>query len=679
MPRLRHCLAALACLSGAYTSGAGAAEPADLVIKHAKIYTADAKRSMATALAVRDGKLTFVGSDAELSAWIGPKTAVRDAGGRLLLPGLFDSHIHATSVVQLDTCDLKNRAVTLKELSRFVQGCSVRYHVPAGEWVNVRQWNYSNGTQPDGARPTIRAALDLASRKHPIQLIGTDGHHLAFNSVALARAKNNAGKVIGYSKATLAADFKELRKLVGVDEYGEPNGTVNDEGRPPLGALFILDVDLPEVMKAPERITARLNSVGITGILDPLVTPAIFDIYDAIQRKGKLTLRATLGQYYDPDRIKTADDRPDWNRMVETAKAMRAKYASNPLLRSDVVKLFADGAPEGNPFAVPPTLPEVGALKPYLQPIFRAGKDGHLAVVGYVDTASLVCVAVRAHESEYESRDAVAAFQQRNGYHPGQCAISSGQLTHTRAVEMEFAKRFHLAGFGLHIHAEGEEGTRTAVDAIEAAREADGVSTTHDALAHVQLADPADVARIGRDHLYLALTYSWAYSDPEYDLSIVPFYDKVLGGDDVALHPANGYYEQRIYVTRSLRDAGAILVAGSDAPVNTQDPQPFVNMSLAVTRHLPGKPALTPAQSIPIRDVVDAYTISGARYLGRDTEAGSIEAGKSADFIVLDRDIFALSDAGKADDVARTQVLETWFMGKAVYEKPVTKAKSAKH
>ena len=154
------------------------------------------------------------------------------------------------------------------------------------------------------------------------------------------------------------------------------------------------------------------------------------------------------------------------------------------------------------------------------------------------------------------------------------------------------------------------------------------------------------------------MTYSWAYSDPEYDLSIVPFYDKVLGGDDVALHPANGYYEQRIYVTRSLRDAGAILVAGSDAPVNTQDPQPFVNMSLAVTRHLPGKPALTPAQSIPIRDVVDAYTISGARYLGRDTEAGSIEAGKSADFIVLDRDIFALSDAGKADDVARTQVLE---------------------
>jgi hypothetical protein len=291
-------------------------------------------------------------------------------------------------------------------------------------------------------------------------------------------------------------------------------------------------------------------------------------------------------------------------------------------------------------------------------------------VTGYVDTGSALCGQVRAHPENYESAAAAAAFLKEHGYHPGQCQISSGQLQHERAVMLEFVKRFHLAGFGVHIHAIGDEPIRTAVDAIEAARAADGNSSTHDALAHVQLVNPADAARIGRDHLYLAFTYSWAFTDPEYDLSVVPFFDKVHGGDTAALHPARGYYEQNAYPVRTLKTLGATLVAGSDAPVNTRDPQPFVNMAVAVTRALPGKPPLNIAQSVPLRDVIDAYTINGAQYLKRDKVAGSIEAGKSADFIVLDRDILALADGGKAGEVAKTQVLETYFMGTKVYQRP---------
>jgi predicted amidohydrolase YtcJ len=133
------------------------------------------------------------------------------------------------------------------------------------------------------------------------------------------------------------------------------------------------------------------------------------------------------------------------------------------------------------------------------------------------------------------------------------------------------------------------------------------------------------------------------------------------------LHPADGYYERNGYPVRTLRDAGATLVAGSDAPVVTRDPQPFVNMAMAVTRHLPGRPAFNAGQSVSIRDVLDAYTINGAKYLNRDREAGSLEVGKSADFIVVDRDILALADGGKADEVGATRVLETWFRGQPVY------------
>jgi predicted amidohydrolase YtcJ len=653
----------------AWANAADAPAPADLVITDAKIYTADAKRSMAQALAVRAGKIVFVGSKAEAAHWIGPQTKVETENGRLVLPGLFDSHIHPSGIVDLDVCDLKSAAKSLKEMTAFVADCIRRYKIPDGEWVTVRQWNFSNGNEPDAAHPTLRAALDLASTTHPIQLQGNDGHHGAFNSAALARAINAAGKKIGFSKATLAGEFKDDRKLVGVDAGGEPNGTVNEHARGRMGTPSMLMVDFPELMKDPSRVTARLNSVGITGIMDAVVPPETLTLYDTLEKSGKLTVRATLAQFYDPDAIKLPNGKPDWERMVSSAKAIRAKYANDPLLQADIVKLFADGVLEGNPFAVPPTLPEVAAIKPYLQPIFAAGKDGHLSVTGYVDTESALCGQVRAHPADYESAAVAGAFLKEHGYHPGQCQISSGQLQHERAVILEFVKRFHLAGFGVHIHAIGDEPIRTAVDAIEAARAADGNSSTHDALAHIQLVNPADATRIGRDHLYLAFTYSWAFTDPEYDLSVVPFFDRVHGGDSAALHPAQGYYELNAYPVHTLKNMGAVLIAGSDAPVNTRDPQPFVNMAVAVTRAIPGQPPLNIAQSVPLRDVIDAYTINGAQYLKRDKVAGSIEAGKSADFIVLDRDILALADGGKAAEVAKTKVLETFFMGAKVYQR----------
>jgi predicted amidohydrolase YtcJ len=97
----------------------------------------------------------------------------------------------------------------------------------------------------------------------------------------------------------------------------------------------------------------------------------------------------------------------------------------------------------------------------------------------------------------------------------------------------------------------------------------------------------------------------------------------------------------------------------TDAPVDTPDPRPFVNMTRAVTRRLPGGHALNPSQAISIRDVIDAYTISGARFLGLEPVSGWIDVGKSADFIVLNQDILKLADEGRADDIRNTGVLET--------------------
>jgi predicted amidohydrolase YtcJ len=669
MSAIAVCVAGMALAFGSGAARA-AANAADFVLTDAKIYTASGQK-LAQALAVRGGTMVYVGDAAGAHAFIGPHTTVERAKGRLVVPGLIDSHIHPIDIVDLDVCDLDSRAKTLRELSAFVHSCVQHYQLPAGQWLRVHQWNPSAGNQPDADYPTLRVALDRASPRNPVQLLGNDGHHGAFNSAGLVLAKNASGAVVGLSKATLASDFSGFRMLVGTDERGDPSGAVNEDARYAIDVHSMQYNELEKVLQVPERIPARLNSVGITAVLDAMASPEGLPVYDKLLTSGKMTVRATLAQFYDPSRTRTPDGRVDYDGMVAQAKAIRAKYAGNELVHADFIKMFADGVVEADPFAVPPTLGNAAMLAPYLQPILAIDAAGHATVTGYVDTGSAACTEARTYPDKYQANAGVLAFMKANGFHPAQCLISNGQLQHAREIELEYIKRMHLAGFNVHIHVIGDRALRTALDAIEAARAADGNSTTHDSLAHVQLAQPADIARIGRDRLYVAYTYSWANIDLDYDMTVIPFLQKVIGNSLASRHVPGSTYEEYSYPFRTSKDAGAILVAGSDAPVVSRDPVPFVNMAAAVTRRTPGGPAFNPRQAITIREVLDAYTINGARMLGREREIGSLETGKSADFAVLDRDILALADGGKADDIAGTKVLETWFRGVRVYGAPM--------
>ncbi len=646
---------------------AQASQAADLVLEGGKVYTVDAARSVAEAVAMRAGRVVFVGSNAGVKRWIGPRTRVEQLGGHLLLPGLVDAHIHPLDIVDLDVCDLKSEPRTLAALSAFVGECVRHYAIAPGGKLVVQLWNYTEGNQPDEQHPTLRAALDAASTRVRIELLGNDGHHGAYNSLALAQARGANGQVVGLSKATLAGEFARYKPLVGVDELGEPNGAVNEDARYLIDPEILLFSDLAAVAKVAERIPQRLNSVGITAVLDAMAPPEGLAIYDQLAARGQLTVRATLAQFYDPARVVTPAGAPDYDRMVSSARRVREKYAHHPLIRADFVKLFADGVLEGNPFAVPPTLPDAPALKPFLQPIFAVDAAGHATVTGYVDTGSQLCATVRAHPESYATAADLKGFLQAHGYHPGQCAISSGNLQHPRAVILEYIRRMHLAGFHVHIHAISDRAVRTALDAIEAARAADGNSTTHDSLAHVQLAAPEDVVRIGRDHLYVAFTYAWMSTNQDYDLTVVPFFERVHGNSYQELHRPDSYYERNVYPVRSVKAAGGILTAGSDAPVDTRDPRPFVNMSVALTRSLGGQPPLNPAQRISAAEIIEAYTLNGARMLGLEKDAGSIEVGKSADFVLIDRDILSLAESGHAESIAATKVLATWFRGAKVY------------
>ncbi len=647
-----------------------AADSADRVFRDGRIYTGQPGAALAQAIAVSGERIVYVGTSAGARAYIGPKTSVTDLKGAFVLPGLIDSHIHPLDIVDLDNCDLDSKSVTLRQLSEFVKGCIARFHPAPGARVLVHQWNYGGGNEPDADYPTIRVALDKASTTHLVQLLGNDGHHGGFNSLALASAKDDSGRTVGISKATLASELAGYRKVIGVDASGEPNGAVNEDGRLLINPRSMLNTDLEDVLKAPAKVTERLNSVGITAIMDAMAGVDSQQAYDALEKSGRLSARVRLAQFWDLERFRTKDGAVDFDTILAKAKAFREKYANDPLIRADFVKLFADGVTEGNPLAVPPTLPNAASLTPFLQPIFALDSKGHPSVTGYVDTDSALCRDVRANAARYETAGAASEFLKAHGYHPGQCAISDGQLQHPRDVQMEFVKRAHLAGFNVHIHAIGDRGLRTALDAIEAARKADGNSKTRDSLAHLQITTPEDVRRVGEQHLFVAFTYAWMNVSPEYDITAIPFFVKVKGNSNAALHPPGSRYDLNTYPVRSVRDAGGILVGGSDAPVETRDPRPFLNIARAVTRRVPGQPALNALQSVGIDDAIAAYTINGARHLGIEHEAGSLEAGKSADFVVVDRDLLALAKAGNADDIALTKVRETWFRGARVYAAP---------
>jgi len=657
MPSVR--LLALACLLVAVPAAAAAP---DLVVLSTRIATSDPAHPAATGFAVTKGRFSYVGTAAVALAQAGPATRIVRLGEARVLPGLVDAHIHPLGIVDFDVCDLHSQAHTLAEIGAVVAGCVRHYQIKPGHWLNVAQWNYTNGNQPDAANPTLRAALDRGALGNPVQLLGNDGHHGAFNSAALELATTPDGRAVGLSAATLGGPFAAYRQLVGVDARGEPSGGVNEDARALMGKAALEIVDVAAVMNAPQKVPARLNASGITAFLDAAASPETFVVYDTLRDRGQLSAHASLAQFYDPDVIRRANGQPDYDRMVADAVRTRDRYAHDPLIRADTVKLFADGVMEGNSLAVPPTLPESPSLTPFLQPVFGRDATGRATFAGrYVDPRSRECVAARAKPLD------PAMFLKANGFHPAQCETGSGKLQHSRTVIMEYVRRMHAAGLTLHIHAISDAAVRAAVDALEAARASDAApgAMRPDTLAHLQLVAPDEVARIGRDRLFLAMTYSWIYTDKEYDLTVIPFNQQVSGDSYAALHAPDSYYERQAYPVGALKAAGATLVAGSDAPVFTRDPQPFVNMQMAVTRAQPGTPPLgARSQAIGVADAVRAYTLDGARSLGREAEFGSIALGKSADFIVLDQDVLTVP----ADRIGKTKVKQTWFAGRKVYE-----------
>ena len=196
---------------------------------------------------------------------------------------------------------------------------------------------------------------------------------------------------------------------------------------------------------------------------------------------------------------------------------------------------------------------------------------------------------------------------------------------------------------------------RECLDAVAAARSVNGANDHRHHIAHVQVVHPDDVPRFAELAVVANMQALWAAHEPQMDELTIPF----LGPQRSA----------RQYVFGDLVRAGARLAAGSDWAVSSANPMRAIHV--AVNRALAGatgpeaEPFL-PAQALDLAQAMGAYTIGSAFVNHLDDVTGSVEPGKLADLIVLDRDPFA----GPATEIAYTNVLATYVQGEPVYTAP---------
>ncbi|MCP5128140.1 MAG: amidohydrolase family protein [Pseudomonadales bacterium] len=659
-------LACALCACQDKAAPAGAPGAAERVFLNGAIYTADAGQRSFPAMAISGDTILFVGGADAVGEWIGDETIVTDLQGKRVLPGLHDSHVHPVETIRIEKCDLQGEPLNLAGLADFVAACRQRMAIPDGEWLIVKNWNFSEGNTPADGLRTVRAALDRASADYPVLLENTDSHHFAANSAGLNEARNSNGERVGLSAATLAVYFSDLAPYIGLDAGGEPNGELHETAYQRLGVSRAELINLPALIPEAGQMPVWFNSRGITSLLDAAFYPELAPVYDSLVEQDALSLRVTLAQHYEPGDFANENGVVDMQAIMARARVTREKYAAVENIKADQLKFFVDGVLEGNPFSTPPGLPNGAQLKDFYQPIFELdSQSGELSLAGYVDPDSKACTALQARAQEPPGQSEIAEFVATNGFYPVQCRRSSGVTSQPVATIRRFLAAAIAEDFSVHFHAIGDRAVRVATDLI-ASVTPDTPATNRHSIAHAQLVDPNDVRRIAALKIPVVFTFSWAIRDFSYDSTVIPFVDRIDSLQDM-YNPAN-YAIKQAYPARSILDAGGVLAAGSDAPVISDDPMPFENIEKAVTRNN-GTGAFNPGEGIAILDAIDAYTINGARMMRQDDLTGSLAPGKKADFIIIDRDIIALAEQGKVDEVSSTSVLETWFNGNLVYRK----------
>ena len=206
------------------------------------------------------------------------------------------------------------------------------------------------------------------------------------------------------------------------------------------------------------------------------------------------------------------------------------------------------------------------------------------------------------------------------------------------------------AGFQIHVHAIGDRAIRMTLDAMEEARKANGPRDARHHICHLELIDPAEIPRFGTLGVVANFQALWAYAD----IYVTQLTEPILGPER----------SSRLYPIGSIVRSGGLYAGGSDWSVSSLNPLDAIEV--AVTRRDPqadAGPAWLPDELIDLPTAIAAYTMNGAFLSFEEKTRGTIEAGKEADLVVLDRNLFEIP----AQQISETKVVLTLLHGKVVY------------
>jgi len=236
---------------------------------------------------------------------------------------------------------------------------------------------------------------------------------------------------------------------------------------------------------------------------------------------------------------------------------------------------------------------------------------------------------------------------------PYQGSTGSGEPNLSPGALDTLVAALDAAGFQVHTHAIGDRAVRMSLDAFAFARRHNGPRDARPMIAHLELIDSADIARFATLGVVPSFQPLWAYAD-RYILDLT---EPVLG-------PARSRW---LYPIGSVSRAGAPLAAGSDWSVSSMNP--LLAIQVAITRRPPDSttgPAWLPEQRVSLATMLAAYSEGGAWAAGEESRTGTLEVGKAADLIVLDRNLYRIPPG----EIRSAKVLLTLLEGREVWRDP---------
>jgi predicted amidohydrolase YtcJ len=437
-----------------------------------------------------------------------------------------------------------------------------------------------------------------------------------------------------------AASHPELEWVVG----GGWNTTAwpGDPTRQQLDALI---PDRPAVFTTSDAHTAWVNSKALAAAGIDATTP------DPPGGRIEHSADGSPSGLLREDAIELLSDhlppvtREAYKQGALVGLRMAARYGITTVQEADatpeILQAYADLESEGRLTArVMASLHTEASLGPAQVEALQAQRAGWVSPLRHARGAKIFVDGVM------ESRTA-ALLEPYTGYPQDRGLLSWPETTLRQTV-----LALDAAGFQIHAHTIGDRAVRVMLDDLEAARASNGRRDARHHLAHLQLVDPADIPRFAQLGVVANIQPLWAYRDA----FIRDLTEPVLGPRRSAA----------MYPFASLFRSGAVLVAGSDWSVSSMNP--LQGMEVALTRSDPdqGGPSWIPEQRLDLPTILAAYTINGAYLSFSERQTGSLEKGKQADLVVLERNLFDIP----AEQIGEVRVLWTLLAGRPVYADP---------